>query len=154
MCQFFMLILDYDPPNWISIGYDQEGGGDPNYYFKEAYWSNGSWGPGLYEDGPSTGTWHNYMIVHAQEADMKKWKLYIDSESRGYFLVYPYEPKGWQAFVETNSTSINIGGSHYEHLHYYTGRGWSDWDDHLEGEDYPYEVQKVDDTEFTACGGG
>jgi len=141
LAEWDSVVQRYDPAYWVQLGYDKGTYANLRYY-REKYDQN-AWSIYFFQDGPSAGTWHDYTICHAQETDMRKWRFWIDNGDRGYYLVEPYEPKDHQAFVETTTTSIAIGDSHFEHISYYDGRTWSYWYIHVEREDYPYEVQEV-----------
>lgn len=58
------------------------------------------------------------------------------------------------AYVETSVTSIDIDGSHFSSLKYYTGSNWYLWSGHSQSSNYPYYVVPISHYEFYAYGGG
>jgi len=155
LVQWDMIVLSYYPLYWIQIGYDK-GSWWPTRlrYYKEKKDQTGGWVREKFSDGPAVGSWHTYTVVHAQEVDPKKWRLFIDGGDRGYYIVYPYAPIDHQSFVETNDPGISIYDSEHNYLSYYTGRTWEYWYAHVKAEMYPYWVADLGHYHFIAGGGG
>lgn len=159
VAEWITVILDYNPLQWIQTG-----------FLKKAWWifsikqffiekndDNGHYSTAV-NGGPDTDTRYDYLIVHAMEYDQSKWNLEIKEGTTvkysGHLHLDPYAPINLQAMIETTKTNIEIDGSHFQYLRYFTGRTWPYWNGYSVTESSPYEVDEISAYEFEASGGG
>lgn len=143
------------PVYWIQLGYDK-GDAWPTRlaYYREKNDASG-WNKHLFSDGPAADSWHIYQIVNAQQSgNPGKYRFFIDGGDRGYYVVWPYEPKQLSSMAETTSSTVRISGTEHNYLSYYTGQSWTYWYEHSSKCDSPYWIVNLNDYWFTAGGGG
>ena len=153
MSEWDSIILSYDPLYWVQVGYDKGGIVGRRYFIeKQDYYGHSI----KHFGNPSAGSWHEYKICHAQESGQwaGKYRFWIDGADMGYYNVTPCVPKDQQSFVETDTTSISIDGSHFQRISYFDGQTWRYWFHCVLRHDNPYQVDYVHEYEFTARGGG
>lgn len=152
--QWDTIVLDYDRGYWLQLGYHSNPPYHGRIFYYEVFDSNGS----IHQDlqiAPDTGETYKYIIVYTP---LPNWKFIIRQGTTDIYSkevsVDPYYSKDLQAFVETTTSSINIDGTHFSNLMYYTGQAWPYWDRHYPWVDSPYYLEEISHYEFRAGGGG
>ncbi|MGC9014354.1 MAG: hypothetical protein ACP5KW_08300 [Thermoproteota archaeon] len=156
--QWVTIMLSYDRYYWLQTGYYKDGTKNNPVFYWEVFDSSQKISYKL-SIGPTTGATYSYTIVHAQKTDPKLWDFLIrDSSGQTIFnkeiSADPYVPIDLQAFVETTTSYINVGGTHFSYLSYYNGQSWLLWNRHAAYVDPPYWLDQVSHYEFKAGGGG
>lgn len=154
--------ISYSPLYWVQLGYTEQ-------------WIWAIFFPVItinfyLEKQDSINRWSAICVLKPIVGHTYTYELYYQTGG-----IYPWHFKVWewsnliwqgetitspsgyvdlQAFVETSLTSINIDGSHFTNLKYYTGSNWYLWDSYTPYSTPPYYVQQVHAYEFYAGGGG
>jgi len=166
VAEWVTIITSYYAKFWVQVGYVKRvinGRVEVLWYFEErdpfyCPINQYCWVIVWYDAGPAPDSWHTYKIrrekIQLPDGYMWRWAAFVDWRKRGL----PTEaPRGedMQAMVETSTTAINIGGSHFKALHKWElGSSWTLWDRHTARADDPYYVTEVAHWEFYAGGGG
>ena len=149
------IIISYYYGYWLQTGFREKNiGWEYRHFYIEKKDINGHliW---AVDGTPQAEHTYTYIIVHAQESDPGWWKVIIREGAQEKYSqrvwVNPYAPVDLQAFVEvTCTTAIDIDGSHFSSLSYFTGSWWPYWDRHEKRERYPYLVDERGHYEFYA----
>ncbi len=159
VCQWINIIISYSRYYWIQVGYNK--GFDTDYQLKFYVERNDANGYSIHwvaDATPSAGTIYTYIIVGGIFNGKYGWDVSI---REGIYIIYddifytsPYAAEDLQAFSESTTSKINIDGTHFSGLSYYTGRGFPLWYQHTAEADSPYYIIEISDYEFTAGGGG
>jgi len=161
-CQWVTVMISYKYGYWIQLGYLKslvkplsQSVPTMNFYIEIV----DEQGPPrhIYPDPvPQEGITYTYKIIPAFSDN--KWKCIIE---KGAEIIYeeleetnPFNCVDLQAFSETSMEEINIDGTHFSKLSYFTGRGFPLWNHHVPHADPPYYVEEITDYEFYAYGGG
>ncbi|TFG23953.1 MAG: hypothetical protein EU533_02625 [Promethearchaeota archaeon] len=153
--------ISYSPNYWVQLGYQQHWilvflipVVTLDFYFerKDAI--------GHWEDyhifKPIVGHTYTYKLNHVDGDLNWHFKILEDSTviTDAYSDTNPHTYIEIKAFVETSVTSIDIDGSHFNYLKYYTGSNWYLWSYKNSYCTGPYYVDDVSNYEFYAYGGG
>ena len=154
--------ISYAPNYWVQLGYQE-------------HWIWLIFFPIVtidfyFERNDVTGRYASISFLKPVVGHTYKYTIYYQTGGLycWHFNVYEWQnliwggdtvtnPQGYigiEAFVETSVTSINIDGSHFSSLKYYTGSDWYLWTSYTPHSTGPYAVQPVYPYEFYAWGGG
>ena len=157
--QWVDIVIDPHMGYWIQTGYTA--GPDTGYelrFYVETMDENGHkliWVPNVV---PRAGITYTYIITGGIFNNKEGWEVIIRQGSTDLYttIVYtnPYTADDLHAFSETSTYLINIDGTHFSSLSYYTGRSFPLWYQHYYYVDPPYWIQQISHYEFYAGGGG
>lgn len=156
--QWVTVMLSLRDRYWIQIGYAKDlahTGLTLLFYIEilDAWGHRWHW---ISTPKPQEGIVYKYTIVPAYSNN--EWKCTIEREGNNIFEALketnPFDCVDLEAFSETGIGEINIDGTHFSELSYFTGRGFPLWDHHVPHADSPYYLEEIADYEFYAYGGG
>jgi hypothetical protein len=122
--QWVSVILSYEGPYWVQVGYSKRYWPIGRDYFVEKEDEIGY--ERDYFGTPAADSWHTYNITPDAYGE---WICYIDGDEEADWTTDPEEPVDLQAFSESFSTNNEIDGTDFRDISYFnTGNDhWYFW---------------------------